>query len=316
MVDVNALREEAAEKVASANWLAGVSTSLYLLVLVPVLALSTMLSVLPPTWKVWHKMHLWSAYQMQKAANADVVAHVRRTNGHEDTLPAAWVEGAEDEKDRSGWAVKGLGDKRFDTAVHNNESSRFGKAQIINLDEDASEQGTWAECTMDNAFQLDRERYLFRNAQVDVQELVYQADPTGNGAAVTDGGQQYRTQNVSLARPGVLEDTIIPLNSREGYGGQQVSWNQYQNLKSEQSDQETIRDAKNSAWTAAKLDDVEGMDILKWALIIGGWSALLLFKDSIAAAIASFGGGGGNAVGSAASQAGLGMIHLAGMGLV
>lgn len=302
--------DDVRQKLAAMNWLAGVSAGAYTLLLAPVLLLAPLLSVLPASWRVWHKLHTWSAYQMQKAAKADAVANVRRSSGHEDVLPAAWVEGAEDSKDLSGWAVKGLGDKRYDPAVHDGSAARLGKASIIHINEDSPEQGTWAESTIDNAFCLDRERYLFRDATVSITQLLYQNDATG-GAAMADGGQQVQTQDVSLTRPGVLEDVLVPLSSREGYDGQQVSWSQYQNLKSQKSDQETVRDAKNAAWTAAKLDSLEGKDMLKWALIIGGWSALLLFKDEIGAFIAGL--GGGNAVGNAASSAGLGMIHVVGM---
>lgn len=283
--------------------------------LVPAIVLSPILTALPPTWRLYHKIHRWSAWQMQKAANADALANYRSSSTQEDVRPAAWVEGEEDEKDRTGWAIKGVADKRYDAAVHGQSTSRFGKANMIHIDEDSTEQGTWAEACIDNALQFHREKYLFRNATLETDKVVVNEDGQitglGNGGpeAIADGGSPV-SMNVSIKRPGICEDALVPISSREGYDGQVISWNQYQNLKEQQSDQETIRDAKNSAWAAAKLDEIEGVDLLKWALILAAWSALLLFKDAIAAAIAGIagGGGGGGAVGTA-----LGMINVVGM---
>jgi hypothetical protein len=280
-----------------------VKGAVHALLVTPLMTLSPLLNALPATWRIYHKLHLWAAYQMQRAASSDAVATIRRRNGKLDALPAKFVEGAEDEKGRSGWRVKGLGDNRYDPAVHGRESARLGKADMIQINEDDTEQGTWTEATMDNAFQLDRERYLFRDATVQVQELIYDVE---DPSAMADGGVQQSQQanerltktNASLSRPGILEDVLVPINSRQGYDGQIVSWNQYTNIKEQASDQETIRDAKNTAWVAAKLDDVEGRDVMKWMLIIGVWSAILLFHQDIGAFIAGLGGGGGGAGGA------------------
>lgn len=306
---------DATDTITAVNYLTGIkATFAYLgvLLLVPV---SVLLGALPASWRLYRRITRWATWQMQKAASADAVGNVRLPSGKEDIRPAAWVSGEEDEKDRSGWKVLGL-DGRYDPAVHGRSTQRLGKADMLHVDADATEVGTWGECTIDNALQLDRERYLLRDAEVTIQQLVYDADPSDQ-PAVADGGydptEQYRTTEVSLSKPGILEDALIPLNSASGYGGQVVAWNQYSNLKEQQSDQETIRDAKNSAWAAAKLDDIGGVEYLKWALIIGGWSALLLFKDAIAAFIAGLGGGGGSgggAVGSAVSG-GIGSVNVA-----
>jgi hypothetical protein len=250
---------------------------------------------------------------MQRAASADALANIRAPNDKEDVRPAKWVEGGEKDKAGTGWKVLGSGDKRYDPSVRGGTSSKFGKANLIHINEDDTEQGSWCEAAIDAAFQLDRERYLFRDADVNVEyEMVYQG---GNGQQMrADGGEvggQWTPERMhaSINSPGTLHDALVPLTSRNGYDGQAISWNQYQSIKQEQADQETVRDAKNQAWAAAKLEDIDGMNVLKWALIIGLWSFILLFHQDIGAAIASLGGGGG-AVGDAASDAGLGMISL------
>jgi hypothetical protein len=297
----------------STSLLFRIQTALYGLALLPVLSLTPILRALPPTWKLYHKLHLWSAWQMQRAANADALANVRHPNDREDVLPAAFVEGDEDEL--SGWKVKGLGEKRYDPGVRGGSSSRIGKADLIHINEDDLEQGTWTEATIDAAFQLDRERYLFADAEVGITENIVAVDPSlegGEGAAVADGGSEVAYQSesvdVSLERPGVLEDTLVPLTSRAGYDGQLISWNSYSNLKAEKSDQQAVRDAKNAGWMAAKLDDIGARDMLKWALILGAAGAILLFHQDIGAAISSFGGGGGG--GDVAPTAGLGLLPL------
>jgi len=274
------------------------------LMLVPALVLSPVLGILPKSWKVYHKLHKWTGYQMQKAASADALANVRLRNGQEDVRPAAFVEPDEDEKDLAGWKVKGLGGKRYDPAVHGRSASRFGKANMIHVNEDSTEQGSWAEAAIDNALQLNREKYLFRSAHVHANNLTIDSD--GTPQAVADGGQQPAT-SVTVQQPGVLEDALVPVSSRAGYDGQVISWNQYSTLKNEQTDQEKIRDAKNQAWAAAKLDDIEGADVFKWILIAVGVGAVLLFHQEIGAFIAglSGGGSGGGAVGSA-----LGMLAM------
>lgn len=296
---------EGIETLTAPKYGAGIKAALYGAMMLPLMVFTPAVRALPATWRLYYKLHSWSGYQMQRAASADTLANIRLNNGKEDVRPAKFVEGAEDDKDRSGWKVKGLGEKRYDPAVHGSTTTRFGKADLIHINEDDTEQGAWTEATMDNAFQLDREQYLFRDATVSVKELVYDVGDAAD-AAVADGGVQQPTErvqnrDVSLARPGVLEDILVPISSREGYDGQVVSWNQYSNLKAEQSDQETIRDAKNQAWAAAKLDDIEGQDIMKWALIIGIWSFILLFHQDIGAFIAGIGNGG--SVGGAASSA-------------
>lgn len=299
------------------EWLTAAQTTAYVVVLAPLLLVSQFLSVLPPAWKVWHKIHRWSAYQMQKASNADTLANVRLSNGHEDVLPAAWTESEEDEKDRTGWNVKGLGDKRYDSAIHGRTTTRLGKANIIHINEDDTEQATWAEAAIDNALQLNREQYLFRDATLVAQQATV-VGQNGQQAeqAVADGGavnigDPIQIQDVSIEKPGICQDILVPVGSREGYDGQVVSWPQVQSLKKDKSDQDTVRDAKNQAWAAAKLDEIEGKDLFKWVLIIGLWSGVLLFHQEIGAFIAGLsggGGGGGGAVGDA-----LGMLAPVGL---
>jgi hypothetical protein len=192
---------------------------------------------------------------------------------------------------------------------------------MIHINEDDLEQGTWAEVTMDSALQLNRERYLFRDAHVTETTEVVATDPSlgGGQTPVADGGLDVNTngngvnyeavsRHISIDSPGVHEDTLIPLTSRAGYDGQLVSFEQYRHLKNEQADQETVRDAKNAGWMAAKLDDIGKGDILKWAIIIGVGGVILLFHQDIGAAISSFGNGGGG--GSVAPSAGLGLLPL------
>jgi hypothetical protein len=284
----------------------GLQTWVLGVLVLPLVLLSPLAKSVPASWRVYHWLHTWSAYQMQKASSSHAVASVRRSNGKVDTLPAEWVEADEEEKNRTGWKIKTLGDKRYDPAVHGRSTTRFGKADLALIDEDGSEQATWAEASIDNAFQLDREKYLFRDANVSIENLVYDVGSAADGARA-DGGRpeskrKIKDQEVSLTRPGVLEDVLVPINSRDGYAGQVVSHNQYRHLKSEQSDQETIRDAKNQAWAAAKLEDIETADLVKWALILGLWSAALLWHQDIGAFISGLGGGGaagaaGDAVG-------------------
>jgi hypothetical protein len=89
-----------------------------------------------------------------------------------------------------------------------------------------------------------------------------------------------------------------------------VSWNRYQTLKSERGDQETIRDAKNSAWAAAKLDSIEGRDMLKWAIILGIAGFVLLFNAEIGAFIAGLTGGGGGGGGGGGLPVSVGMLAM------
>jgi hypothetical protein len=259
--------------------------------IVPLAVMSPLVSAFPPAWRIYHKIHRWSAWQMQKASRADTLANVRRSNGMEDVLPAKWSEGKEDEKDRTGWKVKGLGDKRYDPAVHGQSTSRMGKANFIHIAEDAPEQGAWAEVAMDNALQLDREQYLFSDAQVNM--VVVEGGGDDPQQALADGGQAQYVHSVSVDNPGVLVDALVPIGARDGYDGQVVSWNRYQTLKTERGDQETIRDAKNSAWAAAKLDSIEGKDLIKWAIILGIAGFVLLFHAEIGAFIGGIAGGGG-----------------------
>ena len=294
---------------ASLDYVAGLKATFAgaaVLLLVP---LAVVLNVLPATWKLYERINLWSAYQMQKASSADAVANVRLKSGKEALRPAKWVPGAEDEKDRSGWKIKGV-EGRFDPSVHERDTQRFGKADILHVDTDETEVGTWAEATMDNAIQLDRERYLFRNAVVQAVFDVGRGPAAGNGQpARADGGLdlgelgQFEYE-LSVQKPGIHEETLVPLSSREGFDGQVVSWTQYNKMKEQRSDQETVRDAKNSAWAAAKLDDIQGKDLFKWVLMLGAIGAVLLFHAEIGAMIAGLtggGGGGGGAVGGAVS---------------
>lgn len=295
-----------AETLSAPDYANGISGLAYTLALAPLLALTPVVRALPATWKVYHKLHTWSAYQMQKAAGADAVADIELTNGKADVRPAKYVESDEDEKNRSGWKVKGLGDKRYDPTVFGSKTMRFGKADKIGIYEDGTDQATMAEAAIDNAFLLDRESYLFRDAAVSITNVFREQQP--QQAAVADGGQaepvtEHLNQNVTLTRPGVLQDALVPLNSRAGYDGQVVSWSQFQHVKDEASDQETIRDAKNQSWAAAKLDDIERGDLLKWVLIACVIGFVLLFHQDIGALISNFGGGGGDAVGDAAGGA-------------
>jgi len=274
----------------------------------PLLVLAPLLSVLPATWRVFHKIHLWSATWMQRAASADALANVRRSSDKEDVLPAKFVEPDDDDKHTRGWRVKGLGKQTYDPAVNGRASQRLGKASIIHINEDDPEQGTWAEATMDTALQLGRERYLFRDAEVSAEVAAVYADDDGADAqAVADGGAEFDPilQRATVTKPGVLHDTLVPLTSREGYDGTVVSWKQYAELKAEQTDQDRLKDAKNAGWMAAKMDDLGATDLMKWVLIAAVVGAVLLFHAEIGAFIAGLtSSGGGSAVGGAAGAAG------------
>lgn len=308
MSDDNALEraqawyDDQTATLGSVSYSGGLKAALTATVALLLFPVSQFVRILPPSWRIYRKLARWSTYQMQKAANADAVANIRLQSGKEDLLPAAWVNGSEDDKDGSGWKVKGIDDRRYDPSVNEQDTQRFGKADLLHVDVDATEVGTWAEARMDAAIQADRERYLFRDAVVRAVFDVGSGPAPGDGA-LADGGlsmdqlDQF-SYRMSVEQPGIHEDTLVPVNSPEGYDGQVVSFNRYSTLKEEQSGQEKVRDAKNQAWAAAKLDDIGGVDYLKWALIIGGWSALLLFKDAIAAAIAGIAGGGGGAGGA------------------
>ena len=157
--------EQISGVLAAPDYVMGMRALFATVLVAALLPLSVVLRVLPASWRVYSKINKWSAYQMQKAASADAVANVRLKSGREDIRPAKWVAGDEDEKDRSGWKIKGV-EGRFDPSVNKRDTLRYGKADILHLDSDESEVGTWAEATMDNAMQLDRERYLFRDAVV------------------------------------------------------------------------------------------------------------------------------------------------------
>jgi hypothetical protein len=304
--------QQGVDDVTGINWLGGAKAAVMSVVVLPFVLFSPVLRALPKTWKLYHKLHQWSGYQMQRAASADTLANVLLSSGREDVRPAKWVEGGEDEKDMSGWKVKGLADKRFDTKPHGRTSNRFGKADLIHVLEDGTEQVDFAEPAIDNAFQLDRERYLFRDASVNLEMLQFKepGDVQGGGAeAVADGGEwTQRVQDVSVERPGILQDTLVPVSSRGGFDGQVVSWNQVSNIKQENADQEALRQAKNAGWMAAKLDTIGKTDLFKWVLILGAIGAVLLFHAEIGAFIAGLTNGGGGAVGNAASSAGLGSV--------
>jgi hypothetical protein len=309
---------DAATTLRSTSWLGGAKAVGATIAVAPLAILAPIVSALPATWQVWHKLGRWSLWQMQQASNADAIANVRLANGDEDFRPAKWLTGAEDEKDTTGWQIKGL-DKRHDPAVHDQGSNRMGKASVIHTLEDAPELASWAEPAIDNALQLGREGYLFSDADLYVGNVTVdaQGSPTAvNGQSTqarADGGQQGvdLAEQISIQRPGIATDALVPLESRQGFGGQVISWTQYQTLKTQQADQDKLKDAKNRAWAAAKLDDIEGRDILKIAIIVGIWSFILLFHQDIGAAIAGFGGGGGGGggAGGAVGNA-LGMISL------
>jgi hypothetical protein len=273
----------------------------------PLVALAPLLSVLPASWRVFHKLHLWSAIRMQRAASADALANVRLSSGREDVLPAKFVDPADDDKHTRGWRVKSLGKQTYDPAVNGRASQRLGKASIIHINEDDPEQATWAETTIDTAFQLGRERYLFRDAEVNADVSVYAAPGDGGeaGQAVADGGNESVLQRATVTTPGVLHDTLVPLSSRPGYDGTVVSWSQFADIKTEKTDQDRIKDSKNAGWMAAKMDDLGSADLMKWVLIGLVVGAVLLFHAEIGAFIAGLSSsGGGDAVGGAAGAAG------------
>ena len=311
----------AVDGVKSTEWLGLTKAGIYGVLLIPMMLLTPIVRIMPMSWKLYHKLHLWSAWQMQKAAGADAIANIRHPNDKEDVRPAAFVEGGEDDRERTGWKVKGIDEKRYDPSIRGGSSTRLGKADLIHINEDDLEQGTWVETVMDSALRFNREQYLFRDAKVTETTKVVPTDPSlgGGQTPVADGGvdvngneegvnYQPVSRHISIDSPGVHEDTLIPLTSRGGYDGQLVSFEQYRHLKNEQADQETVRDAKNAGWMAAKLDDIGKGDILKWAIIIGIGGIILLFHQDIGAAISSFGNGGGG--GGVAGSAGLGLLPL------
>lgn len=296
------------ETVKSVEWLQLLLAALYGLLLLPLLVLSPIARAMPASWRVYHKINRWSAWQLQKAANADALANVRRKNDKEDILPAKLVESSKTDSERDGWKVKTISGKRYDPSVRGGASSRYGKADMIHINEDDPEQGTWVETAMDAALQADRERYLFMNATIrDIKRGVPYDSSLGNGStAVADGGFaagdemrfDVKEREISIESPGVNVDMLVPLNSKPEYDGTVVSWKQYSELKNQQADQQKIQDAKNAGRMAALMEQLDKKDLFKWALMLGAAGAVLLFHQDIGAMISSFGGGGGGGGGS------------------
>lgn len=286
---------------------------------------SNVVDLMPMSWKLYQKLNHWSLWKMQKAAGADAVANVNHPNGREDIAPAKMVRDDDTEKNRGGWKILGEGDKRYDPSIIGGQSNRIGKADIIHINSDDLEQGTWAETAMDAAIATNREQYLFHDAQLhmtidargveDPTELNYPGRPAqvpGSTAddgdeTAADGGFRQQIMDVSIERPGVCQDMLVPLQSRTGYDGQLVSWMSYQKLKQEQGDQDQIREAKNRAWAGAMLDQIKQRDLFKLALIGAAILAMALFHADIGAAISSFGSGGGGG-GVASDVPGLGFF--------
>jgi len=276
--------------------------------------------ILPMSWKAYHKLNRWSLWKMQKAADADALANINRPNGREDILPAKMVRNPETERNRGGWKVLGMGDRRYDSSIIGGQSNRIGKADMIHINSDDLEQGTWAETAMDAAIATNREQYLFHDASLNIvldiddnldeSELEMPGRPAQTPGVesedgeetAADGGLRQRFSEVSIERPGVCQDMLVPLQSRTGYDGQLVSWNSYQNLKQEQGDQDQIREAKNRAWAGAMLDQIKQRDLFRLALIGAAILAMALFHADIGAAISSFGSGGGGGGGGVASD--------------
>jgi len=257
---------------------------------------------------------LWSRSQ---EAGADAVANIRRSNDKEDLLPAKLVESDDTESERDGWKVKTISGKRYDPSVRGGTTSRYGKADMIHINEDDPEQGTWVETAMDAALQADRERYLFMDATIrDITRGTLRDNSLGNGStAVADGGSvqdsevyfDAQTRQVSIESPGQNVDMLIPLASLPGYDGTVVSFSQYSSMKNQQADQKKIQDAKNAGRMAALMEQLDKKDLFKWAMVLGAAGAVLLFHQDIGTAISSFGGGGGGG-GSVAPTGGLGLI--------
>ena len=299
------------------EWLQLTLAFLYGLLLVPLVLLTPIARAAPASWRVYHKINQWSAWQMQKAASADAVANIRRKNDKEDLLPAKLVESSETDSERDGWKVKSISGKRYDPSVRGGTSSRYGKADMIHINEDDPEQGTWVETAMDSALQADRERYLFMDATIrDIKRGVAYDQSLGDGStAVADGGfsagdeMTFETheRKISIETPGVNVDMLVPLNSMPGFDGTVVSWNQYSTLKNQQADQQQIQDAKNAGRMAALMEQLDKKDLFKWAIILSAAGAVLLFHQDIGAAISSFGGGGGGG-GNVAPTGGLGLL--------
>ena len=312
---------EVADELREVEWARLTVAGLYGILLLPMLVFAPLARASPASWRVYHKINKWSAWQMQKAASADAVANVRKKNDKEDLLPAKMVESSKTDGERDGWKVKGISGKRYDPSVRGGTSSRYGKADMIHINEDDPEQGTWVEATMDAAIQTDRERYLFRDATIrDTKRGIPVDGSLGNaGMPVADGGVNpaaggdsdlyfnVQERQISIESPGIHEDTLIPLSSLPGYDGTVVSFSQYSNLKNEQADQQKIADAKNAGRMAALMEQLDKKDLFKWALILSAAGAVLLFHQDIGAAIASFGGGGGGG-GNVAPTGGLGFL--------
>lgn len=313
--------EEIEEELQESNPMATLGATLRSIPLVPVIVLSPVFDALPPAWRIYHKVTRWGIWHMQKAANASKIANVRLSGGGEDLLPADYVESDETDKERSGYQIKGVDGKRWDPNGH---SERMGKAEIIHVNEDDPDQATWAQTALEEAINAGREKYLFADADLTVtidgteMDHLLSADSPTDAGAIPDGGVSQlprELRHVTVDKPGVLHDALVPLASPDGYEGTVVSWSKYSQLKDEKGDQSRIREAKNQAWTAKALEDVDKSGILKKLLLLAGWSALLLFHEDIGSAIAGFGGGG--AVSSAADSAtgGLGMLHLTDLAL-
>ena len=304
------------ETLRSVEWLQLTLAFLYGLLIAPLVILTPIARAAPASWRVYHKINKWSAWQMEKAASADAIANVRKSNDKEDMLPAKLVESSNTDSKRSGWKVKGIDGKRYDPSVRGGDTSRYGKADMIHINEDDPEQGTWVETAMDAALQADRERYLFMDATIkDIKRGVPRDTSLNGGPAVADGGFEansemmfdVRQRDISIETPGVNVDMLVPLNSIPGFDGTVVSFNQYSTLKNQKTDQQAIQDAKDAGRMAALMEQLDKKDLFKWALVLGAAGAVLLFHQDIGAAIASFGGGGGGG-GNVAPTGGLGLL--------
>ncbi|MCQ4334603.1 hypothetical protein KM295_14180 [Natronomonas sp. F2-12] len=203
-----------------------------------------------------------------------------------------------DEGEKPGWKVKGR-DKVWHPGRDGNSVDYLGRAPAVLLDDDDHAQAGWLKPRIGEAIDLDNYFPVFTNPTFRCT-LEYGDDTAADvtNGAIPDGG--YADKPIDFELDGVEEagewlgDTVIDIDSGDGYDGMRISARKAAQWRAEETDSEHMQMQEDRGYIRGLANGDEGPGIIKLLLICAGIILGTLAIVLLGPKLLGSGGGGGS----------------------
>jgi hypothetical protein len=258
--------------------------------------------------KFWKKLAKASLYKFHKKSGGDAIGLVAVAGQQLKPVPIKYKSQAEtDRGEKAGWHAKDL-DKTWNAGSEGRVVDYWGKTPIVLLDADQHIEAGWLKPRIAEAIELDRYDPVFAGANISPvfevpEDALASPDSPENGAddgvALADGAginPEDAFIGWELDDPGMFaSDSVIDLDSGEGYDGMRISHRKAEAWMSETATSQEMQMQEDRGFIRGLNEGEGGPSVVKLLIIC---AAIILGVLGLVFVVPQLFGSGGPSVGA------------------